>query len=70
MAGALHFHFIYLFDVSGEDGIDSVFDGVVDGLVISLGGSGRCEDKHVKVKGKPPKGRGVNLVCTYNGDGA
>ena len=43
MAGALHFHFIYLFDVSGEDGIDSVFDGVVDGLVVLLGGSGRCE---------------------------
>ena len=43
MAGALHFHFIYLFDVPGEDGIDSVFDGVVDGLVVSLGGSGRCE---------------------------
>ena len=33
-----------MFDVSSEDGIDSVFDGVVDGLVVSLGESGRCKD--------------------------
>jgi hypothetical protein len=59
-----------VFDVSSEDGIDSVFDGDVDGLVVVLGGSGRCQDYHVKVKEKPPKGRRVNHVCRCNGDGA
>jgi len=31
-------------NVAREDGIDSVFDGVVDGLAVTLGGSGRCKD--------------------------
>jgi hypothetical protein len=37
-------------DVTGVDGIDAFFNGVVDGFSFSLFGSGWCEDEHIKVE--------------------
>ena len=36
--------------VSGVDGIDAFFNGVVDGFLLSLFGSGWCKDEHIKVE--------------------
>ena len=39
-----------MLDVSGVDGIDAFFNGVVDGLLVSLIGSGWRKDEHIEVE--------------------
>ncbi len=38
-----------MLDVSGVDGIDAFFNGVVDGFLVPLFGSGR-KDEHIEVE--------------------
>ena len=39
-----------MLDVSGVDGIDAFFNGVVDGFLVSLFGSGWRKDEHIEVE--------------------
>ena len=39
-----------MLDVSGVDGNDAFFNGVVDGFLVSLFGSGWCKDEHIEVE--------------------
>jgi len=50
VACACHGHFVDVFDVTGENGVDAVADCLWDGVVGAFGSSGGGEDEHVEVE--------------------
>ncbi len=69
MTGACHCHGVNILNVPREDGVDTISDGAVDGLVGTFCRCGGSKDKHVKVEEEPPKWFGTDGMCVGSGDG-
>ncbi len=52
--GACNGHGVNILNVPREDGVDTITDGAVDGLVGALCRCVGSKDKHVKVEEEPP----------------
>ncbi len=69
VTGACHGHGVNILNVPREDGVDTVADSAVYGLVGALCHCRGSKDKHVKVEEEPPRRSGINGMCVGSGDG-
>jgi hypothetical protein len=69
VTGACHGHGVNILNVPRENGVDTITDGAVDGLVGALCRHGGSKDKHVKAEEVPPKQSEINGMCAGSGDG-